>query len=313
IVLGDYRLLEVLGQGGMSVVYKARHRVTEQDVAIKVLPPDLAAYDDVRARFVEEARTLAKLEHPNIVHLYNFAETEGRLHLVMQYAPGKTFESVIAERGRLEWPEALRVILGVLDALAYAHARGVVHRDIKPSNILVRADGSVKVMDFGIAKITNSTRLTATGQTMGTVRYMSPEQVRGKELDGRSDLYSLGVTLYEALTGATPFDGESHFEIMQKHLVEAVPRLDTRGALAPRELQPVLERSLAKAVENRPPDAGTMRRELEVVLRAHPTAKAETELFRRRRWRPLRLGRRGAAAAAAGVLVLAASVAAWAL
>src|SRR5262249_42452364 len=201
IVLGDYRLLEVLGQGGMSVVYKARHRVTEQDVAIKVLPPDLAIYDDVKARFVEEARTLAKLEHPNIVHLYNFAEAEGRLHLVMQYAEGTTFEQQIARSGRIQWPEAARVGLGVLDALSYAHARGVIHRDIKPSNILVRGDGSVKVMDFGIAKMLTSTRLTATGQTMGTVRYMSPEQVRGKDLDGRSDLYSLGVTMFEGLTG----------------------------------------------------------------------------------------------------------------
>src|SRR5215471_3190704 len=154
-LLGNYRLEELLGQGGMSVVYKARHRVTEQEVAVKILPPDLAVYDDVKARFVEEARTLAKLEHPNIVALYNFVETDGRLHLVMQYVQGKTFEQIIAERGRMPWREAVTIIMGVLEALVYAHGRGVVHRDIKPSNILVRADGQVKVMDFGIAKITS--------------------------------------------------------------------------------------------------------------------------------------------------------------
>src|SRR5689334_5589487 len=207
-VLGNYRLVEVLGTGGMSVVYKATHRVTEQEVAIKILPPDLAVYDDVKARFVEEARTLAKLEHPNIVGLYNFVEAEGRLHLVMQYVQGKTFEQVIAERGRMPWPEAVAIILGVLEALVYAHGRGVVHRDIKPSNILVRPDGAVKVMDFGIAKMIGNSRLTSTGQTMGTVRYMSPEQVRGKAADARSDIYSLGITLYESLCGHTPFDGE---------------------------------------------------------------------------------------------------------
>src|SRR5262249_14306334 len=312
IVLGNYRLLEVLGQGGMSVVYKAQHRVTEQEVAIKILPPDLAVYDDVKARFVEEARTLAKLEHPNIVGLFNFVEADGRLHLVMQYVQGRTFEQLIAERGRVAWQEAVTIILVVLEALVYAHGRGYVHRDIKPSNILVREDGQIKVMDFGIAKITNSTRLTATGQTMGTVRYMSPEQVRGKELDGRSDLYSLGVTLYEALCGVTPFDGESHFEIMQKHLIKPIPPLSDHGVEVPRALESALLHALQKSLDQRYRDAKQFRKALAPLLPQPspsdnaPTLSAElTGEVRRSRGRLL--------AAIAGAIVLAASVGAWAL
>src|SRR5262249_7297840 len=278
-VLGNYRLLEVLGTGGMSVVYKAQHRVTEQEVAIKILPPDLAVYDDVKARFVEEARTLARLEHPNIVGLFNFVESEGRLHLVMQYVQGKTFEQIIAERGRVPWPEAVTIILGVLEALVYAHGRGVVHRDIKPSNVLVREDGQVKVMDFGIAKITSSTRLTATGQTMGTVRYMSPEQVRGKELDGRSDLYSLGVTLYEALCGVTPFDGDSHFELMHKPPVQPIPPLSDHGVEVPRALETALFHALQKSLEQRYRDAKQFRKALApLVPNPHPSENAPAVL-----------------------------------
>jgi predicted Ser/Thr protein kinase len=311
-VLGNYRLVEVLGTGGMSVVYKAQHRVTEQEVAIKILPPDLAVYDDVKARFVEEARTLAKLEHPNIVGLFNFVEADGRLHLVMQYVQGRTFEQLIAERGRVPWPEAVTIILGVLEALVYAHGRGVVHRDIKPSNILVREDGQIKVMDFGIAKITNSTRLTATGQTMGTVRYMSPEQVRGKELDGRSDLYSLGVTLYEALCGVTPFDGESHFEIMQKHLVQAIPPLSDHGVEVPKPLETALLRALQKNLDQRYADARHFRKDLlplapkQPSTESAPTVAAEVTA-------EVRLPRGRWLAAIAGIAVLAASVGAWAL
>src|SRR5262249_46147764 len=149
----------VIGAGGMSVVYRARHHVTGQDVAIKILPPELAIHADLKARFVEEARVLARLEHPNIVALNNFVESGGRLCLIMQYVAGVTFEHIIEERQRVEPVEALRVGIEVLRALEYAHGQSVVHRDIKPSNILVRPDGAVKVTDFGIAKILGQSRL----------------------------------------------------------------------------------------------------------------------------------------------------------
>jgi tRNA A-37 threonylcarbamoyl transferase component Bud32 len=262
----DFELKAVIGAGGMSVVYRGQHRVTGQEVAIKILPPELAVHEELKARFVEEARVLAKLEHPNIVHLNNFTETGGRLCLIMQYVEGVTFEQKIVEQGRVPADEALRVGIEVCRALEYAHAQGVVHRDIKPSNIIVRADGAVKVTDFGIAKMIGNTRLTSTGQTMGTVRYMSPEQVRGKAADARSDLYSLGITLYEALCGRTPFDGENHFDIMQQHLRNRPAPMAKLGALVPPSVERALLVALEKGAAERYPDAAAMRAALEKAL-----------------------------------------------
>jgi serine/threonine-protein kinase len=241
--------------------------VTAQEVAIKILPPELAVHDDLKARFVEEARVLAKLEHPNIVGLNNFLETGGRLCLVMTYVPGKTFEQMILDANdsgtKLDVRECVRVGVEVLKALEYAHGQNVIHRDIKPSNVLVRPDGAVKVTDFGIAKIIGQSRLTSTGQTMGTVRYMSPEQVRGKALDARSDLYSLGITLYEALAGKTPFDGENQFDIMQQQITKAPPPFRSHGVEVPASLERVLKSSLEKDPQKRFPDAKTFREALE--------------------------------------------------
>jgi serine/threonine-protein kinase len=266
----DFELKAVIGSGGMSVVYRGEHRVTAQSVAIKILPPELAVHEELKARFVEEARVLAKLEHPNIVHLNNFTEAGGRLCLVMQYVEGVTFESMVVTRGKVAPDEAIRVGIEVCKALEYAHAHGVVHRDIKPSNILVRPDGAVKVTDFGIAKMMGNTRLTSTGQTMGTVRYMSPEQVRGKAADARSDIYSLGITLYESLCGRTPFDGENHFDIMQQHLRNRPPALAKMGAAVPAAVEKVLHTALEKSAADRYGDAAAFRKALEGALEAVP-------------------------------------------
>ncbi|MFH2006337.1 MAG: serine/threonine-protein kinase [bacterium] len=270
IMFDSFKLTRVLGQGGMAVVYLGVNQLTEQEVAIKMLPPELAAYAEVKSRFLEEARTLAKLEHPNIVHLINFAEDVGRLCLVMQYAEGETFEELIERLEKVPPDEAVRVAYQVLDGLAHAHSENVVHRDIKPSNIIVRADGSVKVTDFGIAKITRDNKLTQTGQTMGTVRYMAPEQVRGKDIDARTDLYSLGVSLYEAVVGEPPFDGESQFEVMQMHLsTEPRPPREAGADISP-QLEAVILKSLAKGQDQRFQSA----REMRQALFATPEGKA---------------------------------------
>jgi len=282
LILGTYELVDVLGQGGMSVVFKAKHKMTDQEVALKILPPELAAHSQVKSRFLEEAKALAALDHPNIVHLYNFGQENGSFVLAMQYVRGKTWERLILENKRLDWATTCRITIDVLKALEYAHGRGVVHRDMKPSNVLVReSDGAATVMDFGIAKMTTSTKLTAEGQTMGTVRYMSPEQVRGQEVDLRTDLYSLGATMYESLVGDTPFDGSTHFEIMTKHLSELPKAPSTHGIEMPREVEDAIMRSLAKKATDRFETARDMRKLLENALREGDVALVETQKVNR--------------------------------
>jgi serine/threonine protein kinase len=276
-VLGQYELVDVLGQGGMSVVFKARHRMTDQEVALKILPPELAAHSQVKSRFLEEAKALAALDHPNIVHLYNFGQENASFVLAMQYVQGKTWERMILESKRLDWKHTCRVAIDVLKALEYAHGRGVVHRDMKPSNVLVRDDGMATVMDFGIAKMTTSTRLTATGQTMGTVRYMSPEQVRGQDVDLRTDIYSLGATIYESLVGDTPFDGSTHFEIMTKHLSEPARTPSSLGIEVPYPVEEALMKSLSKKAGDRFESARDMRKVLEAALKEHDVGLHETQ------------------------------------
>lgn len=267
VVLEHYLIEEVLGQGGMSVVYKGRHELTGQEVALKILPPELAAHAQVKSRFLEEAKALAALDHPNIVHLYNFGEDNGCFVLAMQFVKGQTLERLIWSSGRLDWRLACRIGIDTLKALEYAHAQGIVHRDMKPSNILVRAsDGAATVMDFGIAKMTTSSRLTATGQTMGTVRYMSPEQVRGQAVDRRTDIYSFAISLYEVLVGDTPFDGETHFEIMTKHLGEAPAPPSSRGVELPAALEAIVMAGMAKNPDDRPHTAAEFQVVLEKVL-----------------------------------------------
>lgn len=278
VFLGQYELVDVLGQGGMSVVYKGRHNLTGQEVALKILPPELAAHSQVKSRFLEEAKALATLDHGNIVHLYNFGQENGSFVLAMQFVQGKTWERIILENKRMDWQSSCRITVDVLRALEYAHGRGVIHRDMKPSNVLVRAhDASATVMDFGIAKMTTSTKLTATGQTMGTVRYMSPEQVRGQEVDPRTDLYSLGATLYESLTGDTPFDGSTHFEIMTKHLSEPARRPSELGVAVPRVIEDAVMRCLMKRPDDRFADAREMRKILEAALRDGDLGFSETQ------------------------------------
>jgi len=282
VMLGQYELIDVLGQGGMSVVFKGRHKLTEQEVALKILPPELAAHSQVKSRFLEEAKALAALDHGNIVHLYNFGQENGSFVLAMQYVQGATWERMILEAKRLDWVLSCRIAIDVLKALEYAHGRGVIHRDMKPSNVLVRADDrSATVMDFGIAKMTKSTKLTATGQTMGTVRYMSPEQVRGQEVDLRTDLYSLGATLFESLTGDTPFDGETHFEIMTKHLSEVPKRPSSMGIVLPAIVEDALMRSLSKRQTDRFDSARDMRKLLEQALKDADLGFVETQRVNR--------------------------------
>lgn len=218
---GDFELLERIGEGGMGAVYKARD-LTGRMVALKVLNKDIAGDSEFIQRFQREAKAGGALNHPNIVAAYTAGEEDGRPFLAMEFVDGESLRARFRRKGRLSEKEALAIVRGVAAGLAHAHSNGFIHRDIKPDNVLLGRDGSIKIVDLGLAKsLEDDQRLTKTGIALGTPHYISPEQARGqKDVDHRCDIYSLGSTLYLLLTGSVPFDGSTNAEIMLKHLKE---------------------------------------------------------------------------------------------
>jgi tRNA A-37 threonylcarbamoyl transferase component Bud32 len=254
-----YKIERELGHGGMAAVYLAFHEFTKRQVAIKVMSPALAADPSFSERFLKEA-TCANLAHPNIVTVYDAGEIDKQNYIVMEYASGGDFAHAI--RNGLTIYDSVKVVKQIAAALAYAHERGYVHRDVKPDNVLLRGDGTAVLVDFGIAKASSAnTRMTAVGMTIGSPHYMSPEQARGKELDGRSDIYSLGIVLYEALTGRKPYDAEDTYAIAYMHVNEPLPQLPATFAY----MQPILDKMLAKEPAQRYPDAHALLQALENV------------------------------------------------
>ena len=230
--VGDYQVIGVLGAGGMGKVFKVRNTISNRVEAMKILLPDLSGEPELADRFLREIQVLARLEHPNIAGLRTALRFENQLLMVMELVDGISLDQRLRQ-GPLPVAEAVRCIEQILAALAFAHNNGVIHRDIKPANMMLMPDGTVKLMDFGIAKGASDRKLTMTGGTMGSVYYMSPEQISGAEgVDARSDLYSVGVSLYEMVTGKHPFDGDSQFSIMAAHL-EKTP-------IAPIQIDPKL-------------------------------------------------------------------------
>jgi len=219
----EYEIVDELGRGGMAIVFKAKEKQLDREVAIKVLPFSLAFDKEFVERFQREARTSAKLEHPNIIPIYRVGKSGRVIYFVMKFLRGKPLSTILAARGTLP-PGEIRKILGeVARALAYAHKKEIVHRDIKPDNIMFDEHGHAVVTDFGIAKAASGGKLTGTGMSIGTPHYMSPEQAKAQPLDGRSDIYSLGVVAYQCLTGSVPYDGEDSFSIGYKHIMEEIP------------------------------------------------------------------------------------------
>ncbi len=264
-----YRLLGTLGRGAMGTVFLAHDSVMDRRVAVKVLrlPQGLseAAREEAVQRFYREARLAGRLMHPNIVATFDI-DRHGEYHFItMELMEGKTLASILEEEGALEEPAALRVALQVCRALEYAHAHGVVHRDIKPGNIFVSKDGEVKVGDFGIARSMDTATLTQTGYSMGTPQYMSPEQVRGDPLDPRSDLFSLGVVLYEMLSGKNPFAADSPPTAIY-NILERRPPLDAEHGIHHPRVREILDRALSKEASGRYADAKEMALELDEVL-----------------------------------------------
>jgi eukaryotic-like serine/threonine-protein kinase len=244
--IGDYEILEILGAGGMGRVYKVRNVISDRIEAMKVLLPDLESNVGLADRFMREIKVQASLDHPNIAALHTALRLENQLMMLMEYVEGTTLEKMM-EAGPVPVNRAADYIAQVLSALSYAHARGVVHRDLKPANMMVTANGLVKLMDFGIAKMTADRKLTQTGSTVGSLYYMSPEQIKGAiDLDPRSDLYSLGVSLYEIATGARPFQGDSEYSIMAAHLQSNPPPPIQLSPNLPPGLSEVILQSLEK-------------------------------------------------------------------
>jgi len=208
--ISHYKILEKLGEGGMGVVYKAEDTKLRRTVALKFLPPELTRDSEAKERFIHEARAAAALNHPNICTIHEIDESEGQFFIAMEYVEGESLKDVIEGNlpKVLNFREALDLASRVADGLNEAHGKGIIHRDIKPDNIMITSKGQAKIMDFGLAKLRGQTKLTREGTTLGTVAYMSPEQARGDEVDHRTDIWSLGVILYEMLTGHLPFRGE---------------------------------------------------------------------------------------------------------
>lgn len=250
--IDQYKILARIGGGGMGEVYRALDLELQRDVAIKCVRPELADLDEVTKRFRNEARTLAKLSHLNIATVYRFFTSDDRLFLVMEYIDGAQFSGKSADGGRLLYKDAISMIRDALHGLGYAHENGVVHRDIKPGNLMLDQRGIVKVLDFGIAHLIGGTRMTRAGSMVGTPAYMAPEQILGKQVDQRTDLYSLGIVLYELLSGQLPYQGDSEFELMRSHLEKEPPHLrDITNLEIPLKLQETVERALHKDKEDR--------------------------------------------------------------
>src|SRR5918994_4860035 len=269
ITLADRFVLEhELGSGGMARVYLGRDEVLDRPVAVKVLNP-VHGGTDIGNRFEREVRTAARLAHPNIVQVYDAGEApfDGRktFYIVMEYVPGGDLKALIDERGRLSGPELTGLADEVCAGLAHAHGRGVIHRDIKPHNILLDEGGHAKVTDFGIARALDTTQQTRTGSFLGTALYSSPEQLQGQKVTPKSDVYSLGVTLYQAATGEPPFSGGSPLEIASQHVSKTPIPCRERGADVSKDLEALILACLAKNPDERPTAEG-MRSRLEAEI-----------------------------------------------
>ncbi len=275
VLSASYALDREVGRGGMGIVYGAKDKRLKRTVAIKILPPELSFRSEIRTRFLREAETAAQLNHPHIVPIYSVDEAEGLVYFVMACVDGDNLGKRIHERGPLPIDDARRILAEVADALAYAHARGVVHRDVKPDNILFDEDGHALVTDFGIATARFHGRLTNTGRAMGTPHYMSPEQAMGKMVDGRSDVYALGVVLYEVLAGAPPFDGPDAYSVGYKHVHEAPVPLEEVDSRIPAAIARVVMRCLLKSPAERYATAAELAEALIAAISAmgsHPGA-----------------------------------------
>jgi hypothetical protein len=272
-VVGNYRIVRELGQGGMGAVYEGIDVMVERPVAIKMLRAEIARNPDVIERFRVEAVTLARLNHPCIATLYSFFREGEHYYMVMEFVRGDTMENLIQRSGRLAPEYAAEILAQTLDGMAHAQAMGVLHRDIKPANIMITHEGRVKVTDFGIARLLGSSRMTRDGRIIGTLEYLAPERIRGEDADIRSDLYSAGVVFYETISGRLPFTADTDYDLMQAHLNQPAPPLQSQGLNYPPWVDSILSRALAKSREDRFQSAEEFRDTLTAAI-GHPGVRS---------------------------------------
>jgi len=246
-----YEIVKSIGEGGMANVYLAEDTILDRRVAIKVLRGDLSGDEKFIRRFQREALSVSNLSHPNIVEVYDVGEEDGNHYIVMEYIEGKTLKQLIQKRGALTLTEVIDIMSQLTDGLAHAHEAYIIHRDIKPQNVIIMDNGIVKITDFGIAMAINSTQLTQTNSVMGSVHYLPPEQANGKGASVKSDIYSLGILMYELLTGAVPFKGDNAVEIALKHMKEKIPSVRRQNPAIPQSVENIVLKATAKNPKNR--------------------------------------------------------------
>ena len=261
-----YQIIKLIGEGGMANVYLAYDTILDRNVAVKVLRGDLANDEKFVRRFQREALSASSLSHPNIVEVYDVGEDNGEYYIVMEYIEGKQLKELLKKRGKLTTPEVVDIMLQITDGLSVAHDSYIIHRDIKPQNIMILENGLVKITDFGIAMALNSTQLTQTNSVMGSVHYLPPEQASGKGSTLKSDIYSMGILMYELLTGSVPFKGENAVEIALKQIKEPMPSVREKLPDVPQSVENIIIKATAKNVKNRYNDAREMNEDLRTCL-----------------------------------------------
>jgi serine/threonine-protein kinase len=274
--VGNHRIVEKLGDGGMGSVYRAIDQMLDREVAIKVLRPELTRQPALSERFRSEAIAMARVSHPNITMLHGLERHGDDLFMVMEYVRGETLEHIVHRAGKLTWQRTAEILTSVLDALDHAHDMGVVHRDIKPANIMITRNGVVKVMDFGIARMVGRTRQTQFGHAVGTPTYMAPEQLRGEDVDGRTDLYAVGAVLFELITGRMAFEADSDYKLMMMQLNDPPPVPSSIQSDVPAAIDRIVLRAMEKKAENRFPSAAALRVALQDALREAPQTATTT-------------------------------------
>lgn len=261
-----YQIIKSIGEGGMANVYLAYDTILDRNVAVKVLRGDLATDEKFVRRFQREALSASSLSHPNIVEVYDVGEDNGQYYIVMEYIEGKQLKQLLKKRGKLTLSEVIDIMLQISDGMSVAHDAYIIHRDIKPQNIMIQDNGMVKITDFGIAMAMNSTQLTQTNSVMGSVHYLPPEQASGKSPTLQSDIYSMGILMYELLTGNLPYKGDNAVEIALKHLKEPIPSIREELPEVPQSVENIIIKATAKNPKNRYNDAREMNEDLRTCL-----------------------------------------------